>query len=48
MRQGSANEKGNNRIGDRDNLHDQIISQKDMADKLHILIRSILCLFSLK
>lgn len=35
IRQGSSNEKGNNRIGQQDNLTHQY-SQKDMADELHI------------
>lgn len=41
VRQGSANEKGNNRIGDRDNLNDQTISQKDLAEELNISQRQL-------
>lgn len=40
IRQGSNNEKGNNRIGERENLADKI-SQSDLAEQLHISTRQM-------
>lgn len=41
VRQGSANEKGNNRIGDGQNDHHQTVSQSDLANEIGLKPRQI-------